>query len=170
MAKYFQYAYRFGTLGGVLSVLSFLALAWLYGDPTNLNLVFGYVIVPIVVFLTIKFFKDYGNGGFLSFSEGMTVGFVAYMILGIISGVGIWLILTFSLDLFGLILDSKLQVLSENKELIINQVGEESYETTLKSIQEMKPWDVGLNDALWKIIPGLFFTIIISIILRKTSN
>ncbi|HAZ23997.1 MAG TPA: DUF4199 domain-containing protein, partial [Algoriphagus sp.] len=28
----------------------------------------------------------------------------------------------------------------------------------------------GLNDAIWKIIPGLFFTIIISIILRKNPN
>ncbi|MFC3880170.1 DUF4199 domain-containing protein [Algoriphagus namhaensis] len=170
MGKYFQSAYRFGTLGGVLSVVSFLALAWFYGDPTNLNLVFGYIIVPIAIFLTIKFYKDYNNDGYLSFSEGMTVGFVAYMILGLISGLGIWLILSLSPDLFELILDTKLKVLADNKELILGQVGEKSFETTLMSVQAMTPFDVGLNDTLWKIIPGLFFSIIISIILRRNSN
>lgn len=170
MSRYFQSAYKFGTLGGVLSIVSFLLLAWIYGDPTNLNLVFGYIIVPICIFLTIKFFKEYTNNGLLSFSEGMTVGFVSYIILGAISGIGIWLWLSISPDLFQTILDSKLNVLIENKDLILGQVGEKSYETTLESIQEMTPWDVGLNDTLWKIIPGLFFTIIISIILRKHTN
>ncbi len=169
MTKYFGSAYRFGTLGGVFSLVSFLFLAWLYGDPTNLNLVFGYIIVPIVIFLSVKFFKDYSNEGLLSFSEGMSVGFVAYMILGIISGIGIWLFLLISDDLFQSILSEKLRILAENKEMIIGQVGEKSFETTKASIEEMTAMDVALNDSLWKIIPGLFFTIIISIILRKTQ-
>lgn len=170
MNTYFRLAYRFGALGGIFSVLAFLVLAWLYGDPTNLNLIFGYVIVPVVVFLSIKFFKDYTNGGLLSFAEGMSVGFVAYTLLGLISGLGIWLILLLSPDLFQVILDSKLAVLADNRELVVSQVGEKSFETTLESVQKMSPWDVALNDALWKIIPGLFFTIIISIILRKHTN
>lgn len=167
MHKYFKTAYQFGGLGGVFSILSFIMLTWLNPDPTNLNLVFGYLITPIAIFLAIKYFKEYGNEGFLSFSEGMTVGFVTYVLLGVISGLGIWLILLISPDLFGEIQLSKLEVLSDNSEMIISQVGEDSYQTTLLSIQKMIPIDVALNDTLWKIIPGLFFTIIISIILRK---
>jgi len=34
----------------------------------------------------------------------------------------------------------------------------------------MTAWDVALNDGIWKIIPGMFFSIIISIILRKNKN
>ncbi len=168
MNKYFGSAYRFGTLGGVFSILSFLVLAWTNGDPTNLNLIFGYIISPVAIFLAIKYFKDYSNEGFLSFSEGMTVGFVAYMILGLLSGLGIWVILSVSPDLFETILLSKLSVLEENKEMILEQVGQDSYNNTLANIQTMNPFDVALNDAIWKMIPGLFFTIIISIILRKT--
>jgi len=167
--KYFGSAYKFGSLGGLFCLISFLFLAWLYGDPTNLNLVFGYIIVPIVIFLAIKYFKDYTNEGLLSFSEGMSVGFVAYMILGIISGLGVWLVLLISDDLFQSILSAKLQILAENKDMIIGQVGEKSFDTTKNSINEMTALDVALNDSLWKIIPGLFFTIIISIILRKTQ-
>lgn len=170
MNKYFKTAYQFGSLGGVFSIFSFILLTWLNPDPTNLNLVFGYLITPIAIFLAIKYFKEYSNKGLISFSEGMTVGFVTYVLLGLISGLGIWFILLISSDLFNKIQLSKLEVLSDNSEMIISQVGEQSFQTTLQSIQEMVPIDIALNDTLWKIIPGLFFTIIISIILRKQTK
>lgn len=167
MTKYFASAYQFGTLGGVLSIVSFYFLSFLYPDPTNLNLVFGYVLVPVAVFLSIKFFKDYSNSGFLSFSEGMTVGFVTYTLLGILSALGIWVILSFSPELFEEIKGQKLEVLLESKAMIISQLGENSYLATEGSMRDMSPWDVALNDGLWKIVPGMFFSIIISIIFRK---
>lgn len=170
MYKYFSTAYKFGGFAGALSILSFISLSFLYPDPTNLNLVFGYVITPIAIFLAIKFFKDYSNEGYLSFSEGMSVGFVAYMLEAIISLGGIWVILIIHPDLFEQVKESKLDVLATNKESIVVQVGESSFDLTLESIRNMVPWDIALNDALWKIIPGLFFTIIISIILRKNPN
>jgi hypothetical protein len=167
MTKYFASAYQFGTLGGILSIASFYCLSFLHSDPTNLNLLFGYVLVPVAVFLAIKFFKDYSNSGFLSFSEGMTVGFVTYTLLGVISTLGIWMILGLSPELFAAIKAQKLQVLLESREMIISQLSEDSYATTEGSLQDMSPWDVAFNDGLWKIVPGMFFSIIISIIFRK---
>lgn len=170
MNKYLATAYQFGTLGGFLSVVSFYTLSFLTPDPTNLNLIFGYFLVPIALFLSIKFFKDYSNSGFLSFAEGMTVGFVTYTLIGALSVLGIWLVLVFSPDFFAVIKEVKLEVLTQNKEIIVAQVGEESFNATGKSLQTMTPWDVALNDGLWKILPGMFFSIIISIILRKNPN
>lgn len=69
MTKYFKTAYQFGTLGGLMSGVSFYVLSFFYSDPTNLNLVFGYLITPITVFLAMKFFKDYSNDGYLSFQK-----------------------------------------------------------------------------------------------------
>ncbi|MDF2157629.1 DUF4199 domain-containing protein [Algoriphagus sp. CAU 1675] len=170
MNKYFGSSYQFGSLGGFLSVCAFGLLSFLQPDPTNLNLVFGYIITPVSIFLALKFFKEYFNNGFISFAEGMSVGFVTYMLLALISGLGIWIILLAFPDLFEAIKISKLEVLQTNVETIVSQVGETSYTSTLDSIKDMVPLDVALNDAIWKIIPGLFFTIIISIILRKNPN
>ncbi len=170
MTKYFTSAYQFGTLGGILSIVSFYTLSFLYPDPTNLNLLFGYVLVPVAVFLAIKYFKDNSNSGCLSFAEGMTVGFVTYALLGLVSILGIWVILSISPELFDQIKLQKMEVLTENKETIISQLGEESYSSTETSMEEMSPWDVALNDGLWKIVPGMFFSIIISIIFRKNPN
>jgi len=170
MYRFFSSAYKFGGIAGALSIIAFITLSFLYPDPTNLNLVFGYVITPIAIFLAIKFFKEYSNNGYLSFAEGMSVGFVAYMLEAIISLGGIWLVLLIHPDLFDQVKISKLDVLATNRESIVAQVGENSFDMTLESIKNMVPWDIALNDALWKIIPGLFFTIIISIILRKNPN
>lgn len=170
MYKYFSTAYKFGAIAGAFSVLAFISLSFLYPDPTNLNLVFGYVITPIAIFLGIKFFKEYSNDGFLSFAEGMSVGFVTYMLEAIVSLGGIWLVLILHPTLFAQVKESKLAVLGNSKESILSQVGQNSFDLTLESIRNMVPWDIALNDALWKIIPGLFFTIIISIILRKNPN
>ncbi|MFN3999615.1 DUF4199 domain-containing protein [Algoriphagus sp.] len=170
MHKYLRTAYQFGTLGGVLSVISFYFLSYLYPDPTNLNLIFGYFLIPVSIFLSIKFFKEYSNSGYLSFAEGMTVGFVTYGIIGVLSTLGIWLVLHFSPDLFEVIKSQKIALLFENMEMIISQVGENSYVATEQSMQGLTPWNVALNDGIWKIIPGMFFSIIISIILRKNPN
>ena len=170
MYKYFSSAYKFGGIAGALSIIAFVALSFLYPDPTNLNLIFGYIITPIAVFLAIKFFKEYSNSGYLSFAEGMSVGFVTYMLEAISSLAGIWLVLLLHPDLFNQIKESKLDVLATNKDSILAQVGQDSFNMTLESIKNMVQLDVALNDALWKIIPGLFFTIIISIILRKNPN
>ena len=170
MNKYFKTAYQFGLLGGLLSIVSFYCFTFFNPDPTNLNLVFGYVLIPVSLFLSIKFFKDYSNSGYLSFAEGMTVGFVTYGLLALISSLGIWIILLVFPELFDLIKTEKIELLNQNKDLILSQVGENSFIATQQSMEKLTPWNVALNDGLWKIIPGLFFSIIISIILRKNPN
>lgn len=170
MNKYLRTAYQFGALGALLSGISFYTLSYFYPDPTNLNLVFGYLLIPFAVFLSIKFFKEFSNSGFLSFSEGMTVGFVTYMLLGIGSTLCIWLILLTSPDLFAQIKEAKWEVLMSNQGTIVAQVGQESFDLAANNLKLMTPWDVSLNDGLWKILPGLFFSIIISIILRKNPS
>jgi hypothetical protein len=170
MTKYFKTAYQFGALGGLMSGVSFYVLSLFYSDPTNLNLVFGYLITPITVFLAIKFFKDYSNEGYLSFSEGMSVGAVSFLLLAILSTGIVWGVIESSPSLFSAIQTAKWAALENNKEVIISQVGLASFEVTQTNLQGMTAWDVALNDGIWKIIPGMFFSIIISIILRKNPN
>jgi hypothetical protein len=169
MTKYFKTAYQFGALGGLMSGLSFYVLSLFHSDPTNLNLVFGYLITPITVFLAIKFFKDYSNDGYLSFSEGMSVGAVSFLLLAILSTGIVWGVLESSPSLFSAIQTAKWAALEKNKELIISQVGQASFEVTQTNLKSMTAWDVALNDGIWKILPGMFFSILISIILRKNK-
>jgi hypothetical protein len=170
MDKYLKSSYKFGLVGGLFSIFAFVLLSFLKSDPTNLSLIFGYVISPFALFLAIKFFKEYSNSGLLSFSEGMSVGFVTYCLIAIISGLGVLIYLYLSPELFEEIKNSKLEVLLKNQNTITQEMGLNPYESTLLNIKQMTIWDIAFNEGIWKIIPGLFFTIIISIILRKNTN
>jgi hypothetical protein len=119
--------------------------------------------------LAIKFFKDYSNDGYLSFSEGMSVGAVSFLLLAILSTGIVWGVLESSPSLFSAIQTAKWAALEKNKELIISQVGQASFEVTQTNLKSMTAWDVALNDGIWKILPGMFFSILISIILRKNK-
>lgn len=170
MNRYLESTYRFGLIGGIFCVFAFLFFNWIGYDPTNFSMLFGYVLIPIFVFLGIRYFKKDVNHGELSFAHGMSIGFLIYTMIAFISGIGIWLILLIDTGLFEELKALKLEVLTTNKDLIISQLNEESFDVTMKKIMEMKPIDIALNDFIWKILPGLFFTIIISIILRKTKT
>ena len=169
MTKYLKTAYQFGALGGILSAISFYVLSLFNPDPSNLNLVFGYVITPFAVYLAIKFYKEFANEGLLSFAEGMTIGAVTYLILAALSTLAIWGILEISPSLFEAIQTAKWAVLEQNKEVIVGQVGQESFLLTQANLKGMSPWDVAFNDGIWKILPGMFFSILISVILKKNK-
>lgn len=170
MNKYLKSSYKFGLLGGLFNVAAFILLSFLKNDPTNLSLIFGYIISPFALYLSIKFFKEYANDGVLSFSDGMSVGFMTYSLIAFISSFGVLGYLNSSLELFEEIKNAKLEVLFLNQATISQEIGLSSYESTLSNVKQMSIFDLALNEGIWKIIPGLFFTIIISIILRKNTN
>ena len=169
MNRYFDSTYRFGLIGGVFCVIAFLLFYWLGYDPSNLSMLFGFVLIPIFLFLGIRFFKKDVNQGELGFAQGMTIGFLIYAMIAVISGLGIWIVLLISPELFAELKFLKIEVLDLNRDMIISQLNEESFNTTYKQILGMTELDIALNDFIWKILPGLFFTIIFSIILRKTK-
>jgi hypothetical protein len=169
MNKYISYTYQFGVIGGAVCLLAFIVFEWAGFDPTTFSMIFGYVLIPIILFVGIKFFRDKVNVGVLSFSEGMTIGLFIYSIAASVSGLGIFIILWIFPNFFQRIKDSKLTLLESNKDLIFEKFNEESYQDTYASMIEMTPIDIAFNDFIWKILSGLFFTILISIILKKTK-
>jgi len=169
MNKYLKAAHLFGLLGGMFCGLAFLVLYLLKTEPVGFTEIFGYVLVPVFVFFGIKNFKDNVNDGELLFSQGMIVGFFVYSILALISGMVIFIFLHIDPVIFEDYREANLVLLEEKKEVIIEQINKESYESTHENILNMTKFDVAFNDFLRKVLPGLFFTIIISIALKTTK-
>jgi hypothetical protein len=168
MNRYLSASLPFGLAGGILLAVGFTLLYALGAEPVGMVLIFGYVIVPLFVFAGIKQFRDKHNGGQLFFSQGMSVGFFVYTLMALISATFIGLFIVMQPEVFEVFKASNIALLEAKRELLIGQLGEKSFEDTFSSIQAMSVSDVVINDFLRKIIPGLFFTIIISIILKRT--
>lgn len=170
MNKYFKAAYSFGVIGGLFCGLAFFVMYTLDKDPISFTEVFGYAIIPVFVFLGIKNFKDRMNDGELSFGQAMTVGFFVYSILALISAMFIFIFLLGDPEILQRYRTANLELLKEKKEILIAQLDQASYDRTYGNIYNMTVLDVAFNDFLRKVFPGLFFTIIISIILKRTIN
>lgn len=168
MNRFMYASLPFGLAGGLLLVVGFLLLHFLGTEPVGMILIFGYVATPVFVFAGIKHFRDKHNGGELFFSQGMSVGFFVYTLMAFISALFIWVFMVFQPEVFEVFKASNIALLEQKEALLTEQLGQESFEETYLNIQAMTVFDVALNDFLRKIIPGLFFTIIISIILKRT--
>ena len=170
MNKYFNTAFPFGLAAGLLCVIGFLVMFFLKIEPISMVLILGYIITPIFVFFDIKQFRDRTNNGELFFGQGMTVGFFVYVFMALISASFIGLFMAVEPDVFDTFKSMNINLLNEKKDVLVEQLNQQAFDETYINIQQMNAWDVVMNDFLRKIIPGLFFTIIISIILKRTTT
>lgn len=169
MKQYLGYFYRIGFLAAAFSLLTFFLSSFFTQDPTLISKVFSFIITPIFVGAGIYFYRFKINQNQLSFAEGMSIGFIIYFINAFLTFLGIYIGLVFSENLFQNIKNNMMQVLSDKKEDIIKTLGNASYEKTYEKMLQLSIFDIAITDFIFKIAFGLFFTIIISIILRKTK-
>jgi len=168
--KYFEAAYKFGIIGGVLCGIAFWVMYLLGAEPVGMTLIFGYLITPVFVFIGVKNFRDNFNGGELFFGQGMTVGFFVYTIIAILSAIFVFLSLQLMPDILYQFREVNLAMLDGKRDEWVAQLDLQAFEITRASIEVMSSYQVAMNDFLRKIIPGLFYTIIISIILKQTKS
>lgn len=161
---------KFGLVGGAMSVLLFAGIYFFGKNPLIVyrQFDFGFLLLPLFLFFSIREFRDFGNNGELRFWQGMTVGFLTYMIIAFISALFVWAFITFVDDqlLAGYIGD-RLRLITMMKEEMIAQMGEAIYDRTYMEVQGITAVEVAVDEFLKKIFIGLFLTILISVFLRK---
>jgi hypothetical protein len=167
MKQYFGYFYKIGLLAASFSIFAFYIATLFTPDPTLFSKVFSFAVTPLFVGAGIYFYRFKLNQNRLSFAEGMTIGFLIYLINAFVTFLGIYFGLIFSPQLFENIKTNMMQILSEKREEIISTLGEASFEKTYQQMLTMTIYDIAITDLIFKIAFGLFFTIIISVILRK---
>ncbi|EOZ92413.1 hypothetical protein A33Q_4506 [Indibacter alkaliphilus LW1] len=170
MKVYFSYAAKIGCLAAALSLMAFFIYGYLGDDPTLMSIIFSFAITPFFIGAGVYFIRFKVHQNHISFAEGMTIGFVIYMLNAVISFFGTFIGLQVWPELFERIRANKINITLEKKDFTIGQYGEETFQQTYESIMELSVFQISLNDFIWKIVFGLFFTIIISIILRKTNQ
>lgn len=164
---------KYGLVGGALSIFLFVLLYLLGKNPLIVyrGFDFSFLLLPIFIAFSMKEFRDRWNGKTLKFGEGMTVGFINYMTIAIVSALFTYIFLSvIDPDLLtGYIVDRS-SMLMEMKSEMVDNLGEKVFEQTLGNIRESTAYIIALDDFLKKIIIGLFLTIIISVIFKKQSQ
>lgn len=166
--KLFAIPFKYGLIGGGIVVSLFILFYLLNLDPLINIKVIDILILAIFIFFALKEFRDRYNNRKLHFWQGMTGGVVNYLTIALISSIFI-LIMTVIIDpeLTTNYIESRITLLNENKQQLIDTIDEEAYFETLAGLEETTPFDLALDDFLKKSMIGLFLTIIIAVILRK---
>ncbi|MDN3668172.1 DUF4199 domain-containing protein [Echinicola jeungdonensis] len=170
MIKYFKHSYLFGLVGAALCLLAFWVFHWVDLDPVDFTLFFACMITPIFVFVGIKNFRDTQNGQELVFAQGMTVGFVIYGLIAVLASLGVWSFLHMDSSIFMEYRTTKLEWLKNQESYISENVSPKAFEDTWAESEKMSIGDIALDIFLKIFMLELFFTIIISIILKRTKK
>ena len=160
---------KYGLVGGILSVLIFIIIYVLGKNPLIIyrDFDFSFLLLPIFIAFSIKEFRDNWNNRSLKFGEGMSVGFINYLIVASISGLFIFIFLNIESSMLAEYISDRSLLIVNIKEDMVKTMGQELYQKTYDDLQGTTAYVIALDDFLKKIIIGLFLTIIISIIFKK---
>lgn len=159
---------KYGALGGSMVILLFLTFYFLDINPlTSIKIVDAFILA-IFIFFSLKEFRDQYNNRKLHFWQGMTGGIINYLTIAVISSTFIF-VMTVIIDpeLTTKFIETSIALLNENKQTLIEEMDEATFEEAMAGVSETTGFDLALDDFLKKSIIGLFLTIIISVILRK---
>ncbi len=162
---------RYGLLGAIVLFITLTGLFYLGQHPLLIPFLFDLRIFLFALFLVfaIKGFRDKSNGE-LHFWQGLSIGIVCYVMIAFITSLLLWI--------WGGIIDPsfvseyislKTDELISNMEIWTEMVGKDTFNSQLNRLPNNTSLDLAFDYFLKSMPIGFILTLIISILLRKTT-
>lgn len=165
--KILRYGLIFGIIAGLLCFGFFLILYTGTDDPLSgrrpdvgINI--------LIIFLAIWLFKQ-RNGGYLHFYEGFSIGFITNLVAALLNGLLIYSFIKW-IDPSPMdnMISNGIKFLHDQKEAVDKFLSEENFKLQIKSLQEAKPYQIILDELMFKQFAIIGITLI-SMALRKQN-
>lgn len=161
---------KYGAIGGLLAIILLIVLYAVGQNPllSTKKIPFGIILIPLLVFFSIKEFRDYFNNSELRFWQGLVIGFVNYLIIALISAAFIWAFLSYyDQEILKELINFNVLNFEQNKTGFIETFDQATYDKVLADIRKTTVYHIALDDFVRKMLIGFISTFIISIFLRK---
>ncbi len=164
-----QVAVKYGLIGSFLVMILIVVMYNLGKHPMMIPVVldFRMILFPLFLVLAMRDFRIYRNQGIMHMWQGLGLGIMTYVIIGM---VGAWFIYGYAIyhpDFLKDYVDFYLEQLQTSKEVFIESVGIEAYEHALEKLPLTTARDLALDYFIKSMPLGLFWTIILSVIIRR---
>lgn len=162
--------FRFGLIGMVFNILALIILFYIGRHPLLLNPLLDARIplYALIVFVSIKSFKDNYSGGIMHFWQGLAMGMIAYSVMALGTGIFIFIFSEIESTNF---LQEYIRIatgqLVANKELFIESIGDSTYYDTLAQLPKTRSIHLAVDYLLKSMPIGLFLTLLLSVLLRN---
>ena len=166
---------KYWLVGAVLIIIALLVLYYLGRHPLLLSPIMDARIplYALIIFISIKVFKDQHNKGVMHFWQGMTIGMIVYIHMAFGAALFIYIFSEISSTNF---LEEYIRIatgqLVLNKDSFIETIGERTYIDTMAQLPKTQAIHLAVDYLLKSMPIGLFLTIILSVLFRNkpTSN
>ncbi len=160
---------RYGLVSGGLAVVLFFAITLFEENPLIVNKWFDYFLLAVFVFVAVREFRLYYQGGFLQFWQGISVGFVTYATSALLFVILIGIYLnTLGQPWVNDFVADRTAMVEENRENFVEELGEETYRQVRREVAATTITDVLLDDFFRKLMAGLFVTLVVAMVQRKS--
>jgi len=159
---------KFGSTGAILIIIMFLVFYFSNDNPLGQMGMFDFFILPIFLFLGIKEYRDTYSGRLLEFWQGMTLGFIIYLSMAIITSLFIlFFVSVINPEVMNTYVVSRIDILNESKVGMIEDISEQAFLDSLAEIRSLSLADIVLDNFLKKALLGLGLTIAIAVIMKR---
>ena len=161
---------RYGFIGGGMIVILLAILFYTDKQPLLIPIFFDIrlLILPIFFFFAMKEFRDYFNEGVLHFWQGIIIGFITSIAVALCGAVFIHLLFSV-LDpaLLKNHIEESIKLIETTQKKAPEFLSEQAAKDQIKEISKYPPSRFAFDYFIKTMAMGLFFNIIISVILRK---
>lgn len=158
----------FGLVTGLLAFGYFLALYALGFTPLGNIRTPDFGLYIITISYACWYYRKHYGQGWLHLWEGLTIGYVVNMTAAFIAG---WLIYFFVVyidpGVFTAYLNDMQQLLTDTKSELVEQIGEEEYQTLFNKVRDNEPETLITDEISKKFLMGIIPILLISLFFRK---
>lgn len=167
---------KYGLIGSLLAIVLIVALFYMGKHPLLIPIFFDYRILlfGLFIFFALKEYKDYYNGGFLQFWQGMVIGIGIYVIIGLLVAVFVISFSNVVPEFHDNYIQGTLSGLELDKEQLVGQgkitISEEEFQKQKELLKDAPTYVLGIDYFIKSCLLGFFLTILLAVILRRSES
>ena len=131
------------------------------------HFIFDLGVFFLFIYFSGKEFKDYRNGGFFHFWQGISIGFIVIIPAVLIFSIVFYAVFQANPELIEAYKDGARAMLVDKKDLYLERFTEEQYQQQLAAVDDETTVRLLFSTFWKKIIAGFLITPVVAIILRK---
>ena len=165
-----QIAIKFGLIGAVMNILALVVLFYIGKHPLLLNPLLDarWPLFGLFIFFSIKMLRD-ENEGILHFWEGLSLGFLVYLIMAQMAAAFIAVFGAIeSTQFLSTYIAVEMEQINANKEALIqNNIDEKTLTDALKILPDTTANNLAFDYFLKSMPIGLILTLLLSVLMRR---
>jgi len=162
-------AVRNGLISGVVGMMMLLGLYFLGRHPFLIPpyMDFRIILFGVLLFFTIKEFRDYFQQGTLYFWQGMFMSLVFTSVFALVAFFIIWIFTVLRPEFISSYVSLKVEEIKLIPPEIVERIGKADYERVIKDLPATRGMDLAYLYFWQSFGISFFVSIIISVILRR---